>query len=216
MTMFNLRTKESIRYFTNQELKRLFGTMEKEEKESINTPFYKEIVRDEAFFKLLYFCAFRIRDLISLSLDSYNPITNEIRYKKSEDGVGLNLTLFNKKIVGSVKLHLKVNKPKKYLFESEDGKPISKELMEWRFPQYCELAGIKNEDKWNCQILRYTRTINLLDLDINNDNEILNQEAKIPEHITYIISENGVTIISGDKNNRNVVTKKFIDEKCLE
>lgn len=175
--MFNLRSKESIRYFKDQELKRLFLTMKNEVKCSfremeeteegskerkLTTEFYRWTVRDVAFFKLLYFGAFKVRDLNALPLEYYDLKKNELHCKKSKNGICITLTLDDKSILDSLKLHLEVNKPKKFLFEEGEGKPLSRKLVDWRFPQYCELAQIENEEKWQWQTLLYTRIKNIL------------------------------------------------------
>jgi site-specific recombinase XerD len=175
--MANMRLKRNLRCFTDQELKKLFSMMEEEKKDCFcrmenaekgskqreYTMYnYKKAVRDETFFKLLYFCDFSVSELIVLPLNYYNKNKNELHHKESKNGIRNTLTIKDTDILNLLKNHLEVNKPRKYLFEIEDGKPLTKKEVEWIFPQYCELAEIQNEDKWKWQTLRRTSIRNFI------------------------------------------------------
>ncbi len=158
-------------YFTEQEVKKIFCIIKKEvantfaemilttegskaREEAVTV--YNSVILDEAFFSLLYYSGISVSDLLMLPLDSYNPEKDEFSWRKSGNGVCINFTLNNKKILYSLRSHLQINKPKKFLFESPGGDPLPLKAVESMFECYCELAKIKNDEKWQCQALSYT------------------------------------------------------------
>lgn len=59
---------------------------------------------------------------------------------------------------------MEVNQPQEYLFESKEGKPISRKTIYYYMKDYCEEAGIKNPEKCHPHTLRHTRAVDMLDL----------------------------------------------------
>lgn len=155
-----------VKHFTKSELLRFFGALEKERKTNFkNTYAYRIAVRDEAFFKLLYYCGLRVSEFCNMPLNYYDEERNELYCERSKGGKDNTLRIIDKKFQDILKLHLEVNKPQLYLFEARNpGMPISRKSIYAYMKNYCEMAGINNLEKCHPHTLRHTRAVDMLDM----------------------------------------------------
>lgn len=204
-----------VKYFTNDELAQFFGVFEKKRMKCKSTIKYKKIVRDEAIYKIMYYCALRVTEVLSIRCEYYNPVQEQLYCSRLKNGISNTLSIVNKNILGALNRHIKVNKPQNYLFENFSGSQLSRKTIYTEMQKYCEYAGLKNENKWHCHTLRHTRAVDLLDLgasiydvkywlghvDITNTQiylsftskqqerlyqRIMNQEFKITDKFSYM------------------------------
>lgn len=82
-------TGAKVKHFTRSELIKFFCALEKERKRNFkNTYAYHIAVRNEAFFKLLYYCGLRVSELCNMPLAYYDQERDELyceRYKGGND-----------------------------------------------------------------------------------------------------------------------------------
>ena len=68
----------TIKYFTDQELNLFFRELEKET-QIASTEFKKKCaIRNEAIFKIMYYCALRVTETTILSVDTVNDFRKQI------------------------------------------------------------------------------------------------------------------------------------------
>lgn len=148
-----------IKYFTQDELKRLFLTI----KESDN----KYVVRNMAIFQVAYYCALRASEVGMLQIEDYNSIKNEIYCKRLKGSFNNTLRL-NKATASSIKKYINQAKPDNILFPSRQNNPISRQMLDRLIKKYCSAAGIKDKSKWHFHTLKHSRAVHLAEqgLDI--------------------------------------------------
>lgn len=159
-------TNNKVKHFTQNELLRFFGTLEKERKKKFkNTCAYRAAVRDEALFKLLYYCGLRVSELCNMPLNYFNEERNELYCERYKGGRDNTLFIVDKKIQDILKLHLEVNQPQQYLFEGRrPGMPLCRKSIYTFMRYYCQKAGITNLEKCHPHTLRHTRAVDMLDM----------------------------------------------------
>lgn len=155
-----------VKHFSKHELLSFFGALEKERKKNFkNTNAYRSAVRDEAFFKLLYYCGLRVSELCNMPLNYYDEERNELYCERYKGGKDNTLLIIDKKFQDILKLHLEVNQPQQYIFEGRTpGMPMSRKSIYIYMKDYCEKAGITNLEKCHPHTLRHTRAVDMLDM----------------------------------------------------
>lgn len=152
-----------IKYFSNQELRNFFKQLEADRLNSITDYAVKCAVRNEALFKVMYYCALRATETTMLEVDSFNALKNEIYCKRIKGGLNNTLEIIDMDVLRSLKRHLSFNSPKKYLFENmRDDKSLSRKTLDKIFKETCsQIQRSISKRKWHCHTLRHTRAINL-------------------------------------------------------
>jgi site-specific recombinase XerD len=141
-----------IKYFTNKELKAFFRAIEKDNSK------YK--VRNECIFKLAYYCALRVSEVALIKVDDFNNSKNEIYCRRLKGSLNNTIRIVNPDILRSVKRYLRtINHDT--MFISQKGLPISRKTLDKLMKKYCEMAKIKDKDKWHFHTLKHTRAVNL-------------------------------------------------------
>lgn len=155
--------EETIKYFTNQELNTFFRELEHY---NASTEYaFRCALRNEAMFKIMYYCALRATETSMLLVDDFNPLKNTIYCRRMKGGLNNTLAIVDEKILHTIKQHLKINKPETYLFENQrDHKPLSRKTMDRIIKRICAKAELKNPDKWHCHTLRHTRAVQLAEM----------------------------------------------------
>lgn len=157
-----MRSDETIKFFTTDERNSFFRVLEKKAKNA-ETDFSKKIaVRNEAMFKIIYYCALRVSESTLIKIENYNNLRDEIYCKRLKGGRNNTLKIIDEDILKSLEQHLKVNKPTSALFYNfHNNKPLSRKTLDVIFKKTCKFAKIQADDKWHNHTLRHTRAIDL-------------------------------------------------------
>lgn len=142
-----------IKYFNDSELKKLFSTIEG----SIG----KNQMRDEAIFKIGYYCALRASEISMINVDDYNNLRDELYCKRLKGSNNNTIRIVDKNILKVLKIHIKNNKPENIMFVSQKNNPISRKTLDYLMKKYCSMAEIKDSSKWHFHTLKHTRAVDL-------------------------------------------------------
>ncbi|MBV4416982.1 tyrosine-type recombinase/integrase [Clostridium tyrobutyricum] len=142
-----------IKYFTNSELKKLFKTIENSEG--------KNQVRDEAIFKIGYYCALRASEISIINIEDYNSPRNELYCKRLKGSNNNTIKIIDKDILRALKRHIRNNNPESVMFISQKKNPISRKTLDYLMKKYCSIAQIKDISKWHFHTLKHTRAVDL-------------------------------------------------------
>jgi site-specific recombinase XerD len=142
-----------IKYFTNSELKKLFKTIENSEG--------KNQVRDEAIFKIGYYCALRASEISIINIEDYNSPRNELYCKRLKGSNNNTIKIIDKDILRALKRHIRNNNSESVMFVSQKKNPISRKTLDYLMKKYCSMAQIKDISKWHFHTLKHTRAVDL-------------------------------------------------------
>lgn len=148
-----------LKYFTNDELKRLFNAISK-----VNN---KHSIRDKAIFKIAYYCALRASEVGLIAIDDYNSNKNELYCRRLKGSQNNTIRIIKDDVIRDLKKHMKVNNPSEILFLSQKKNPISRKTLDALMKEYCEAAKIKDKEKWHFHTLKHTRAINLAEAGLD-------------------------------------------------
>lgn len=147
-----------IKYFTNKELKSFFKAIEKDNS--------KYRVRNECIFKLAYYCALRVSEVALIQVDDFNNSRNEIYCRRLKGSLNNTIRIVDPDILRSVKRYLRtINHDT--MFISQKGLPISRKTLDKLMKKYCEIAKIKDKDKWHFHTLKHTRAVDLAEIGLD-------------------------------------------------
>lgn len=142
-----------IKYFTNNELKRLFRFIENSAG--------KNQVRDEAIFKVGYYCGLRASEIALINIDDYNTSRNELYCKRLKGNNNNTIKIIDRDILRALKRHIRNNNPENVMFASQKKNPISRKTLDYLMKKYCSIAKIKDTSKWHFHTLKHTRAVDL-------------------------------------------------------
>ena len=146
--------EKEIKYFTNKELKSLFRAIENDDS--------KYAARNEAIFKIAYYCALRVSEVSLLEKDDFNNSRNELYCRRLKGSYNNTLKIIDADILRTLKRHLRNNPGQsKYIFISRNNKPISRKMLDYLMKKYCEEAKIQDKSKWHFHTLKHTRAVDL-------------------------------------------------------
>lgn len=148
-----------IKYFTKDERNKLFKV--------INRSDEKHNLRNEAIFKTAYYCALRSSEVGLLTVEDFNSLKGEIYCKRLKGSFNNTLRIENKDILNTLKRYIRVYKPSYYLFESQEKKPISRQMLDRLTKKYCDMANIQDKSKWHFHTLKHTRAVDLADMGLD-------------------------------------------------
>lgn len=142
-----------IKYFTNRELKALFKVIENDDS--------KYAARNEAIFKIAYYCALRVSEVALIEVEDFNSTRNELYCRRLKGSYNNTLKIIDKEVLKALKRHLKNNKGQNHMFISRNNKPISRKMLDYLMKKYCEDAKIQDKSKWHFHTLKHTRAVDL-------------------------------------------------------
>jgi integrase len=159
-----MRNLETIKYFTDAELNAFFNVLEKKVRKA-ETDYSKKIaVRNNAMFKVAYYCALRASETSLIKRDSYDNYRKDIYCKRLKGGKSNTLSIIDEDILEALEYHIKLNAPKDFLFTNfKTSNALSRKTIFVIFQKTCKAAKINNEDKWHPHTLRHTRAVDLAD-----------------------------------------------------
>lgn len=156
--------KTTIKFFTKEELNYFFGELEKERLNAETEYARNSACRNEAMFKIMYYCALRVSEVCLLRTCDFNPLNNELHCTRLKDGLNNTLRILDKDVLRALKRHIKVNCPETYLFESShSGKMLSRKTIDHIFKRIGNKTEMKCTEKFHCHTLRHSRAVALAD-----------------------------------------------------
>ena len=162
---------ESIKYFTQDELRRIFKVIQ-ESKE-------KHRIRNYSIFRLAYYAGLRASEIGLLTFDNYNNSRSEIYCKRLKGSLNNTLKL-DKNTKNALRRHINSVKNKdKFIFTSQEGKPISRKMLDVLMKRYCEQVKIQDKTKWHFHTLKHSCAVHLAEsgLDIKELNYWLGHKS---------------------------------------
>jgi len=138
---------KSIKYLTQDELKRLFAAIESK--------------RDKAIFLLTYYHGLRASEVGNLQVEDVDLSRGRIRILRLKHSQGGEYPMHPNEIK-ALKAWLKERKNGVALFPSNRGTPIHRRTLDYIMKKYGEKAGLP-EDKRHMHVLKHTIATHMLD-----------------------------------------------------
>lgn len=153
-----MRKNTEIKYLYTEEKERLYNAIEKSS--SIHA------IRNKAMFYLAEYCGLRASEVGLLYTDYFDPNKREIYCRRMKHGKNNTLRIIDDNVYNSLIEYLKIKdsmySPSQYLFPSNRGTPISRQMLDVLMKKFCADANI-HEEKAHFHALRHTRAIELAD-----------------------------------------------------
>jgi site-specific recombinase XerD len=130
---------------------------------------YKNAVRDEALFHVMFYCALRVSEVLLLTMEDYNDLKKEMHCKRLKGGINNTLKIIDSNVLQCLNRHIRENSPTTFLFMNmRDNKPMSRKTVDFIVKNICMEAKIMNKTKWHSHTFRHTKAIELAEsgLDI--------------------------------------------------
>lgn len=147
-----------IKYFSNGELKALFKAIERDNSKHKN--------RNEAIFKIAYYCALRASEVGLLKSEDFNNSRNELYCRRLKGSLNNTIRIIDIDILRSLKRHLRTNS-NEIIFISQKGNPISRKTLDSLMKKYCMEANINDKSKWHFHTLKHTRAVDLAEMGLD-------------------------------------------------
>ena len=157
---------QEIKYFTQQELKKLFRTIEKSD--------YRHKTRDLAMFRVAYRAGLRASELGLIQLQHYNKLTGELYCTRLKNSWNNTIRL-DKDTQKALDKHIKtygITSSTQLIFTSQEGTPISRKTLDYWMKKYCVDAKIDDKSKYHFHTLKHSCGVHLAEsgLDIKEVN----------------------------------------------
>lgn len=148
-----------IPYFSQDEINKLFKAI------SSSNDIYK--TRNEAIFKIGYYCALRVSEIGLLRVDDINLMKNEIYCRRLKGSLNNTLEILDSGILRSLKRHMRENNPTDILFCSKQFGPISRKMLDVLMKKYCVAANLKDSTKFHFHTLKHSRAVHLAEMGLD-------------------------------------------------
>lgn len=161
--------ESTIKYFTEDEIKSFFRVLANRKRIASTELSYKNAIRDDALFRVMYYCALRVSEVTMLNIEDYNILKKEIHCKRLKGGINNTLKIIDNDVLSALNLHIRENKPDSTLFLNiRDHKVLSRKTIDLIVKNTCSVAKISNKSKWHSHTFRHTKAIELAEsgLDI--------------------------------------------------
>lgn len=154
-----MNNNTEIKYLYTEEKEKLYKTIDQSSS--------KHAIRNKAIFYLAEYCGLRASEVGLLCTDYFVPETREIYCHRLKSGNNNTLRIIDDNVYNSLIEYLKIKNsiyttPSKYLFTSNRGTPISRQMLDVLMKEFCAAAKIC-EDKAHFHTLRHTRAVELAD-----------------------------------------------------
>lgn len=147
-----------IKYLYTEEKERLYTTIE--------NYCSKHAIRNKALFYLAEYCGLRASEVGLLCTDFFDPNKREIYCRRIKSGKNNTLRIIDDNVYNSLIEYLKIKDliypSSQYLFPSNRGTPISRQMLDVLMKEFCSKAKI-HQEKAHFHALRHTRAIELAD-----------------------------------------------------
>jgi len=152
---------ETIKYFTQKELKKLFKAIEDSKDNN------KYWLRDLCIFKVGYVCALRASEIGLLHVSNFNSQKGEMYCKRLKGSQSNTIRIFDvdKSLISLLKRYINDYglRDSEKLFKSQLNKPISRQSLDRLMKLYCEAAKIADVSKWHFHTLKHSIAVHLAD-----------------------------------------------------
>lgn len=147
--------EETIKYFTQAELKKLFKVIEQSES--------KYSLRDLLIFRLAYRCGLRASEIGLITLQNYNKNTKELFCKRLKGSLSNTIRLDQEtnKLINKFIKENKIHEDNDILFKSQKGGPVSRKTLDLMIKKYCLVAKLKDTTKWHFHTLKHSCAVHL-------------------------------------------------------
>lgn len=147
--------EETIKYFTQTELKKLFRAIEQSNG--------KYSLRDLLIFRLAYRCGLRASEIGLITLQNYNKNTKELFCKRLKGSLSNTIRLDQEtnKLINKFIKENKIHEDTDILFKSQKGGPVSRKTLDLLIKKYCLLAKLKDTTKWHFHTLKHSCAVHL-------------------------------------------------------
>ena len=151
----------TIKYFTQNELKRLFN--------AIKNSGDRHALRNLCIFRVAYRCGLRASEVGLLKLEYYNKLKGEL-YCKRLKGSWNNTIALDKETTKVLNRYIKeygIKQEVEFIFKSQEQKPISRKTLDYLMKRYCKMAKIKDKNKWHFHCLKHSIAVHLAESDLD-------------------------------------------------
>ncbi|MDB2091114.1 site-specific integrase [Clostridium paraputrificum] len=154
--------EETIKYFTQPELKKLFKVIEQSKG--------KYSLRDLLIFRLAYRCGLRATEIGLITRGDYNKNTKELYCKRLKGSLNNTIRLDKEtnKLINKFIKNFGPFEDMDILFKSQKGGPISRKTLDLSIKKYCLAAQLQDPTKWHFHTLKHSCAVHLAEsgLDI--------------------------------------------------
>ena len=159
---------EQIKFYTGKELKKIFHILERHSHATNLSNYQKKLaIRNEAMFKIMYYCGLRVSEMTEIETCSYDTSKSQIYCTRKKGGLDNTLRIIDENIIDALNQHISFNQPEKYMFTNfRTGNPISRKTCDRILRKICKEAKIPPE-KWHCHVFRHTRAVDLAELGLD-------------------------------------------------
>lgn len=147
--------EETIKYFTQAELKKLFKVIEQSAG--------KYSLRDLLIFRLAYRCGLRATEIGLITLQNYNKNTKELYCKRLKGSLSntIRLDAETNRIINKYIKEFGPFAETEPLFYSQKGGPISRKTLDLLIKKYCVNAKLQDNSKWHFHTLKHSCAVHL-------------------------------------------------------
>lgn len=149
---------DNLKYFTEKELNKLF--------KAIHTDNGMYTIRNEAVFKLAYYCASRASEIGMFKVSDFNDVSGQIFCNRLKNGRNNTLRIIDADILRSLRRYLRNKIPhpeSELLFCSQRGTPLGRKQLDKLMKYYCAKAKLNDPSRWHFHTLRHSRAVYMAD-----------------------------------------------------
>ncbi|MBK1812445.1 tyrosine-type recombinase/integrase [Clostridium sp. YIM B02505] len=154
-------TGSKIKYFTQNEMKRIFNAIE-------NSP-TSHSLRDLAIFRVAYRCGLRASEIALIKREDYNSNKGEI-YCQRLKGSKNNTIRLDTKTKDILDKHIECSNiilDSEVIFRSQENNPISRQTLDYLIKKYCLLAAVEDKSKHHFHSIKHTTAVHLAESDMD-------------------------------------------------
>lgn len=159
--MGDSKMEEKIKYFTQAELKSIFRAIEKSED--------RHWVRNLALCRIAYRCALRVSELSLIQLQDYNKAKGELYCRRLKGSLNNTIRLDHESIK-ALNTYIRAYEVKdsfEALFKSQEGKAITRQMIDIIIKKYCAAAQIEDKSKWHFHTLKHSMAVHLAESNLD-------------------------------------------------
>ena len=146
----------TIKYLNEKETHALY--------KKVNNDIMRHSERNQAIFYIAKYCALRISEVGMLRIDDYEAELSQIYCKRQKGSLNNTIRIIDPVVKEKLdiyyksRLEMEIDSP--FLFISQQGKPVSRKLLDHLIKRYCKNTPIPKE-KRHFHVLKHTRAIEL-------------------------------------------------------
>lgn len=153
---------ETIKYLTVRETEILFCEIKKDTS--------RHALRNYTIFRLALYCALRVGEIALLQECDLDSEKWEIYCRREKSSHNNKLRIYDEDLRTLLKEYLQIKSllypPSPFLFPSQKGTPISRQMLDNLMKKYCKNTDIP-EEKHHFHVLKHTRAVDLADLSLD-------------------------------------------------